>query len=84
MLDSLLFFGSSLKKLLKMLGLELECEKGFHPYYFYDLNYVGEIVDKKYFDFSNVNEWNLTNGMILIKIESIVLQKKLSNIVVAM
>ena len=50
-LDSLLFFGLSLKKLPKMLGLELNCEKGFHPYYFYDLNYVGEIVDKKYLIF---------------------------------
>ena len=32
-----------------MLGLSLDCEKGFHPY-FYDLNYVGDIVDKKYFN----------------------------------
>ena len=37
-----------------MLDLELNCEKGFHPY-FYDLNYVGEIVDNKCFDLSNVS-----------------------------
>ena len=44
-LDCLLFFNLSLKKLPKVLGLKLSCEKGFHLYYFYDLNYVGEIVD---------------------------------------
>ena len=54
-LDSLLFFNLSLKKLTKVLGLKLNCEKGFHPSYFYDLNYVGEIVDKKYFDLSNMS-----------------------------
>ena len=33
-LDSLLVFRTSLKKLPKMLGLSLNCQKGFHPYYF--------------------------------------------------
>ena len=51
-LDSYLFFGNSLKKLPKILNIDVECEKGFHPYFFFDLNYVGPIVDKKYFDIS--------------------------------
>ena len=33
-LDSYLFFGNSLKKLPKILNINLECEKGFHPYSF--------------------------------------------------
>ena len=52
-LDSLLFLGTCLNKLPKMLGSSLSCAKAFHPY-FYDLNYVGDIVDKKYFDLSNM------------------------------
>ena len=47
-----LFFGNSLKKLPKIPNIDVECEKGFHPYFFFDLNYVGPIVDKKYFDIS--------------------------------
>ena len=36
-----------------MLGLSLNCKKGFH-HYFYNLNYVGDIVHKKYFDLSDM------------------------------
>ena len=54
-LDSLLFFNSFLKKLPKIFGLKLSYEKGFHLYYFYDFIYVGEIVNKKYFDLSNIS-----------------------------
>ena len=51
-LDSYLFFGNSLKKLPKILNIDVECEKGFYLYFFFDLNYVAPIVDKKYFDIS--------------------------------
>ena len=54
-LDSYLSFGNSFKKLPKILNIDLECEKGFHPYFFSDLNYVGPIVDKC-FDISCMND----------------------------
>ena len=50
------FFGNSLKKLPKILNIDLECEKGFHLYFFSDLNYVSPIVDKKYFDISCMDD----------------------------
>ena len=43
---------NSLKKLPKILNIDVECEKGFYPYFFFDFNYVAPIVDKKYFDIS--------------------------------
>ena len=55
-LDSYLFFGNSLKKLPKILNIDVECEKGFHPYFFSNLNYVGPIVNKKYSDISCMDE----------------------------
>ena len=54
-LDSYLFFGNSLKKLHKILDIDVECEKKFHPYFFFDLNYMGPIIDKKYFDISRMD-----------------------------
>ena len=39
----------------KAMGIPDLC-KGFHPYFFYDLNYEGEMIDKKYFDMSNMDE----------------------------
>ena len=33
-LDSYSFFSNSLKKLPKILNIDVECEKGFHPYFF--------------------------------------------------
>ena len=55
-LDSYLFFQMKLEKLLKCMGLENNIENGFHPYRFTDINYVGEIVDWKYFDVERMDE----------------------------
>ena len=55
-LEYYLFFCNSLKKLPKILNIDLGCEKGFHPYFFSDLNYVGPIVNKKYFDISCMDD----------------------------
>ena len=55
-LDSYLFFQMKLEKLLKCMGLGSNIEKGFHPYRFTDINYVGEIVDRKYFDVERMDE----------------------------
>ena len=55
-LDSYLFFSNSLKKLPKILNIDVECEKGFQPYFFSDLYYVGPVVEKKYFDISCMDD----------------------------
>lgn len=39
-----------------MYGLKGCDEKGFHLYAFTDIDYVGEIVDEKYFDLENMSE----------------------------
>ena len=55
-LDSYLFFQMRLEKLPKCMGLGENVEKGYHPYRFTDINYVGEIVNKCYFDIERMNE----------------------------
>ena len=39
-----------------MLGMQDEAEKGFHPYKFTDIAYVGNMTSKKFFDLDNVSE----------------------------
>ncbi|CAB3977643.1 DNA polymerase [Paramuricea clavata] len=48
-LDSFLFLNMGLKKFPEALGIPDIC-KGFHPYLFYDLYYVGPMVGLEYFD----------------------------------
>ena len=45
----------SLSKIPKAMGIINLC-KGFHPYFFYDLNYEGEMIAKKYFDIASMND----------------------------
>ena len=53
--DSYSFLHMGLAKIPKAMGIPDLC-KGYHPYFFYDLNYVGELIDKKYFDVDNMSE----------------------------
>lgn len=55
-LDSYLFFQMKLAKLPKCMGLNENVEKRLHPYLFTDIDYVGNIVDKKYFDLKSMDE----------------------------
>ncbi|CAB3978337.1 DNA polymerase [Paramuricea clavata] len=48
-IDSYLFLAMRLAKFPEALGIE-NVAKGFHPYLFTDLNYVGEMVGLEYFD----------------------------------
>ena len=45
-LDSYLFFQMKLEKLPRCMGLGENVEKGYHPYRFTDIDYVGEIVER--------------------------------------
>ena len=45
-----------LEKLPRCMGLGENVEKGYHPYRFTDINYVGKIVDRVYFDTERMNE----------------------------
>ena len=49
-LDSLLFFRRSLEKTIGMLGLQNKVSKGFHPYKFTDIDYVGDMISKNFFN----------------------------------
>ena len=48
-IDSFLFLNMALSKFPEALGIP-DLAKGFHPYYFYDLTYVGPMVGLEYFD----------------------------------
>jgi very-short-patch-repair endonuclease len=48
-IDSFLFLKMALSKFPEALGIP-DLAKGFHPYYFYDLTYVGPMVGLQYFD----------------------------------
>ena len=37
------------------MGLGENVEKGFHPYRYTNVDYMGNIVDKKYFDVEGMN-----------------------------
>ena len=53
--DSFSFLHMRLASIPKAMGISDLC-KGFHPYFFYDLNYVGEMIDEKFFDTKNMDE----------------------------
>lgn len=55
-MDSYLFFQTKLANLPKCMGLDDEVKKGYHPYLFTDINYVGAIVNWKFFDLSSMNK----------------------------
>ncbi len=48
-IDSFLFLSMRLANFPKALGIE-NLTKGYHPYFFYDLNYVGSMVSVDYFN----------------------------------
>lgn len=54
-LDNYLFLSMALSKFSKCLGFP-NMTKGYHPYYFTDLSYLGEIVNLEYFDLSKMDE----------------------------
>ena len=54
-LDSMLFFRYSLKK-TNMLGMQDKEEKGFHPYKFTNISYVGAMIPEHFFDLDNMNK----------------------------
>ena len=58
-LDSMLFMPSSLKKTVQMLDLGTHVKKGYYPYDFTDLNYVGPIPNKKCFEISKFDKEEL-------------------------
>ena len=59
-LDSYLFFNTKLSNLPHCMSIEEhDLEKGFHPYLFTDLDYVGDIVDKRFFDMSSMHDETL-------------------------
>ena len=47
--DSFSFLHMRLAAIPKAMGIQDLC-KGFHPYFFYNLNYKGKMIDKKFFD----------------------------------
>jgi G:T-mismatch repair DNA endonuclease (very short patch repair protein) len=51
-IDSYLFITMRLSKVPEAMGIP-DLAKGYHPYYFTDLNYVGPMVGLEYFDLSN-------------------------------
>ena len=51
--DSMLMTCTSLKNMIKMLGLQNELAKGFYPYEMTDLNYEGPCPDKSMFSLNN-------------------------------
>ena len=53
--DSYSFLHMKLSAIPKAMGISNLC-KGFHPYFFYDLDYEGVIVDKIFFDIDNMDE----------------------------
>ena len=55
-LDSMSFFRCLLKKTINMLGMQNEEEKGFHPYKFTDISYIGPMIPEHFFDLENMNE----------------------------
>ena len=57
-LDSYLFPDMRLADFPASLGFD-DFIKGYHPYFFTDLNYSGRMVDVKYFDLSRMNEREL-------------------------
>ena len=70
----------------KAMGIPDLC-KGFHPYFFYDLNYKGKMIDKKFFDEKNMDEKTkneFEKWYIEKKWRNIILEKKCIIIVVAM
>jgi hypothetical protein len=54
--DSYLLLPSSLRKLGK--SFNVESTKGIFPYGFFDINYIGEVPDIKYFNNITVEEYN--------------------------
>ena len=85
--DSFSFLHMRLSSILKAMGITDLC-KGFHPYFFYDLNYEGPMIDEKFFDKKNMDEktkiefekWYIEKS----KKEYISLEKKCIIIVVQM
>ena len=56
-LDCYLFFNTKLADLPHCMGIkDSRVKKGFHPYLFMDLDYVGGIVDKHFFDTSSMDD----------------------------
>ena len=53
--DSYSFLHMKLSAIPKAMWIPDLC-KGFHPYFFYDLNYEGQMIDKKFFDVDNMDE----------------------------
>ena len=53
--DSYSFLHMKLSAIPKAIGIPDLC-KDFHPYFFYDLNYEGQMIDKKFFDVDNMDE----------------------------
>ena len=53
--DSFSFLHMRLSSIPKAMGITDLC-KGFHPYFFYDLNYEGSMIDEKFFDKKNMDE----------------------------
>ena len=60
LIDSYLFITMRLSKMPEAMGIP-DLTKGYHPYHFTDLNYIGSMVGLEYFDLSNqsVSERNL-------------------------
>ena len=56
--DSYLFLDMRLADFPASLGFD-NFTKGYHPYFFTDLNYSGRMVDVKYFDLGRMNEREL-------------------------
>jgi hypothetical protein len=52
-IDSYLFITMRLSKIPEAMGIP-DLTKGYHPYYFTDLNYIGPMVGLEYFDLSAV------------------------------
>ena len=52
LIDSYLFITMRLSKMPEAMGIP-DLTKGYHPYYFTDLNYISPMVGLEYFDFSD-------------------------------
>jgi hypothetical protein len=48
-IDSYLFLSMALSKFPDAMGIK-DTAKGFHPYHFTDLNYIGPMIGLEYFD----------------------------------
>ena len=54
-LDSCLCFQNKLNNFPKCMGVD-NVEKGYHPYLFTDIDYVGDIVSHDYFDLKSLRD----------------------------